>query len=920
MNKQIYLAQKFILVYLLSLSTILFGKPKLEYWNELNYISAISDNKEKIKALKNLLFKYEKESPSGDSLTAKIYHILGRTYWYDNELDFGVYFTKKSIEINQKKSEQSKAADLANSYYNLSKIYSEKNDFRTSLEYLDKCIYISKKYKEKYYLVSTSFSAKANLYLQLGDYERCIQMADLGIYHAKIDKNNVNISINFLEKAQGELGIGRGKKALISFENAISIIKLTNDKILEANNYSLFAEYQLKIGKPTEALKYFKKAFEIFHSKNDQNQLVDKYGCFQSLSDIGYAYKQLNQYKNALLFYEKATEFATSGYEIARIFNNIGEVQKKLQNHEKAFNYFQMALIETPIGFKNNNIFSNPSPKMFKYSTNKEYLLSIFIDKANCWVDYYKFKNDKYKLNNAIKTFELASNLIDYMRNDHLGNESKYFWRNKTRPVYEAAIETCFLLKDYQKAFYFFEKSRSVLLNDKLNEIGANQKLSIVDQQKENDLQRKIMELNTQIEGEKDEKRKEIKNTELLDLQEAQAQFVKSLEEKNPAYYAMKYDTNVATLTNAQQYLKTNFKGKPATLVEYFVGDSATYALVISANKVALKKLNFNPKLASQFLELSSKSIQTKTELNTFLSSSKGLYDQIIKPLSIAKGHLIISQDGVFLPFEALSIAEKNAQYLINDYAISYTYSAQILLKNKSETTFAPNRNFIGFAPVNFQKLASLMGSKKSISNINSHYILGKNLIEKEANKNAFLAQASKYQIVQLYTHAVADSNDTEPSIYFADSSLKVSELSAENHFKTNLLVLSACKTGVGKLAKGEGVLSLARGFSMVGIPSTITSLWSVEDIDTYTVTELFYKYLNKGFAKDEALQKAKIEFMQNQQNAMPNQWAGLVLVGESSQLNPSKYLQYFIGIFALIIVAIIIYRKRMTLKLPFQF
>jgi CHAT domain-containing protein len=58
----------------------------------------------------------------------------------------------------------------------------------------------------------------------------------------------------------------------------------------------------------------------------------------------------------------------------------------------------------------------------------------------------------------------------------------------------------------------------------------------------------------------------------------------------------------------------------------------------------------------------------------------------------------------------------------------------------------------------------------------------------------------------------------------------------------------------VGKVAKGEGVLSLARGFSMAGIPSTITKLWSVEDQTTYSLTELFYTYLNEGLSKDEAL------------------------------------------------------------------
>ncbi|MCU0471231.1 MAG: CHAT domain-containing protein [Arcicella sp.] len=151
--------------------------------------------------------------------------------------------------------------------------------------------------------------------------------------------------------------------------------------------------------------------------------------------------------------------------------------------------------------------------------------------------------------------------------------------------------------------------------------------------------------------------------------------------------------------------------------------------------------------------------------------------------------------------------------------------------------------------------------------------------------------------MVQVYTHAFADSNETEPRIYFADSTLKVSELGLQDQFKTNLLVLAACRTGVGKVAKGEGVLSLARGFSMLGIPATITSLWSVEDKDTYVLTELFYKYLNEGLAKDEALQKAKIEF--SQQNLSPNAWAGLVLIGDSTKVETNN-LYLWIVVFVL--------------------
>jgi CHAT domain-containing protein len=265
-------------------------------------------------------------------------------------------------------------------------------------------------------------------------------------------------------------------------------------------------------------------------------------------------------------------------------------------------------------------------------------------------------------------------------------------------------------------------------------------------------------------------------------------------------------------------------------------------------------------------------------------------------PLNIPKGHLIISQDGAFIPFEALSKSANKPDYLLHDFMISYTYSAQFLLRNNAKNYFLPNHKFIGIAPVNFtQKLNPLNGSAQSLEKIADNYFWSSKMIGRESSKKSFLTHAKSYQIVQIYTHAFADSNETEPRIYFADSTLKVSDLSIENRFNTNLLVLSACKTGVGKVAKGEGVLSLARGFSMAGIPSTITSLWSIEDRDTYILTELFYKYLNEGMPKDEALQKAKIEFIISTENAMPNAWAGMILIGDSLSLEKHNYLIFWI-------------------------
>lgn len=333
------------------------------------------------------------------------------------------------------------------------------------------------------------------------------------------------------------------------------------------------------------------------------------------------------------------------------------------------------------------------------------------------------------------------------------------------------------------------------------------------------------------------------------------------------------------------------------------MGDSITYAIVVSPSSVKIQTLRFDPNDTQTYLQLCAKDISTKTELNEFLTVSNRLYQNLIAPLNISNGHLIISQDGAFLPFEALSQSASKPHYLLNEHSVSYTYSAQFLLKNQPSSNFWPQKSFLGVAPVQFsQKLNTLTGSAESIGRIGGSYVWKNELIHQQATKNAFLNQASGHLIVQVYTHAFADSTQTELHIYFADSTLKVSEL-GNISFKINLLVLSACKTGIGKVAKGEGVLSLARGFSMAGIPSAITTLWSVEDQTTYSLTELFYTFLNEGLSKDKALQKAKLHYISTHPNTAPAAWAGLVLIGDATALPSNTFWWWVLGEMAVLLL-----------------
>ncbi|MES1219483.1 MAG: CHAT domain-containing protein, partial [Bacteroidota bacterium] len=183
-----------------------------------------------------------------------------------------------------------------------------------------------------------------------------------------------------------------------------------------------------------------------------------------------------------------------------------------------------------------------------------------------------------------------------------------------------------------------------------------------------------------------------------------------------------------------------------------------------------------------------------------------------------------------------------------------------------------------------------------------------------------------RYKIVQVYSHSADSSERKEPVIYFNDSALYLSELLPQGKPVTELIVLSACETGNGQLYQGEGVFSFNRAFAALGIPSSVSNLWSIDSKSTYTITELFYKHLADGLQLDVALQKAKLEYMNadESENQLPYYWAAPVLVGKTDKITLDKPFQWhylFTGI-AIAGICLLVWRvsrKRKAISIPIR-
>ncbi len=157
----------------------------------------------------------------------------------------------------------------------------------------------------------------------------------------------------------------------------------------------------------------------------------------------------------------------------------------------------------------------------------------------------------------------------------------------------------------------------------------------------------------------------------------------------------------------------------------------------------------------------------------------------------------------------------------------------------------------------------------------------------------------AEYRIVHFATHGLLNEENPELSgvvLSLVDEHGKPQNgfLRLHEIFNLNLpvemVVLSACQTGLGKKIKGEGLVGLTRGFMYAGAPRVVASLWSVDDRATSVLMSIFYrKMLREGLAPAAALREAQNEVRGQKEWRLPVFWAGFVLQGEWRNIAPNK-------------------------------
>lgn len=373
--------------------------------------------------------------------------------------------------------------------------------------------------------------------------------------------------------------------------------------------------------------------------------------------------------------------------------------------------------------------------------------------------------------------------------------------------------------------------------------------------------------------------------------------------------------------------LEKKLKVDQAALTTYFYGNHAIYQFEVSSGQHKFSKIELNAKVIktiTDFIHLFDNASLINNNVNAFTTQAFELYKLLHLDKVSQQPHLIIIPDGLlnFIPFEALLTKPTETTnfskmpFLVTSQNVVYSANISFYLQDQSKKS---TRQILGVFPVFEDTNQSLTYSIDEAHAI-KRSAKTRLLMHEEATKGAFLRAASQYDVLHLSTHATGGDFTNPASISFYDEPMLVNELySMDIH--PELVVLSACETGIGKLQKGEGAMSIARGFQYAGAKNILFSLWQINDASTATLMSLFYQSYEKTNSANSANRQSKLDYLQSKSvsniKKSPYYWSAFMYYGKIDVEERNEtyfiYFYYFIGTVALIIALFLWIRKRKT-------
>ncbi|WP_456437980.1 CHAT domain-containing protein [Psychroserpens sp.] len=883
------------------------------------------------------------------------YNSLGGRMWDSYKIDSALFYFKKGEKIidELEQTPMNIYYHKAKTQSNISSVYSLLGQSYNAMHYNEKAIKNYSNFIKSDTKGKDFFKEEARLFLFMtienyaedfskqGNYKKAKNLIEY-VYKEKLKflpANDTEIAYTSIELGDIYLQLKDYKTAEEYFNNGLKIYTQNEQKnylgIADAYYYKgIVNDYYNNVD---AARDYFEKSKVHY-----ENIFGDDYDEFYLNAMLTYS----NFYsKNG--FTEKAIEIATKAYEY--VVNNQGEkteleysqlinlanIYFESKNYSESSKLINKALV----------IDASLSSQAKQFNTNLKKPMALLL-KSKVELQLRKEKDTVF-LKQQYLNLKDAISLLEKQKSVVIEDQNVSIIIDDNNALFEFSKKIAILLYKETKNHKYLKEVLSLHESKLYNKI--RQQLNVQPSFSSNDVPKSILGQEKQL--------KETLNSSLNNESALEGffiantnwnNFLEALKNDYPKYYALKY----ASISKSLSVVDDNFPDD-TSVIRYVYIDDQLYVFTIDKEKIKAYKLD--TEALNKILIAKAKENETfKTNLEFYHDLYKILWQPFANTIN-NKSVIIVPDGDLFnLSFETLSISHVNSyktlakNSLLSKYHISYNYSLLLIDKHKTPKFF--ENNFVAFTPEFNDQMKSNYRTaitdsvfldktyltllpqpfSKDLAKSSSKIFDGKLFINENASKQVFTKQANEHKIIHIGTHAESDNISPELSrLIFAknvndtlsseDNSLYTYEIYNQN-LSSNLAILTACETGKPTYQAGEGMISLAHAFNYAGSESILTSLWEIDEQSSAQIIEYFYGYLKEGLAKDEALKRAKLDYLATAQGrtVAPQYWAGLILIGDTTpiEFESSPNLLFWLGVTTLILILLILFLKKKRTKL----
>ena len=897
---------------------------------------------------------YNKSTTKNYTSFNQVYTALGGILWQESKLDSSKYYFEKALNALNKTD----STDLKNELFrpsllkmNMSVLFNAMGKNREAISISYEAIEDFQKFiktsndehavKQAKGFVFSTLDNLGSYHNTLGEFKRTEEILEYSyaLKQKEYEENDMNLIISHIILTQAKTTNQNFKDAELHLKKVIDYYKNNEvaDSYWKASAYSVGGTLYEEMGDLEKAKFYYEEGDRIYKKISEGRYSVDNLDRFIHLSKF---YVKTGEKDKAISAAEEAYEYSQNNslkntlQEFFQI-QNLAIVHFKLKNYKKSLEYSDKAIAfnllneAEEMSTADSIVIQYRKPTAILTYVASKYHLSENRKTAD-------LKQYASELNKAISILDqrkkVVNNYDDLTILNKENNELFNFAKKILLELYQDTKDDSYLdqaISLHESAIYNRIRSR---LNIRDNIAFQNVPNEIIEKEKllKSDISKTLEKNNGEVNA-------------YISASEKWELFMKKLQKDYPAYYKMRYETLEEPIKDLQEKIPEN-----TTVIRYLFIEDKLNAFVVSRSKKNIFLLN-NSTLEKKIKELTVEDFSVEKKSALLHDLYKMLWQPLEESIKTKKVVVIPDRELFNISFEMLtpepikSFKEFTTNSLLAKYDISYNFSLLLYKDNRKVMDY--NENYVGFAP-GFNKNMKqeyILGLQDSMKLDKSYLTLlpqpfsenlvkqyakvfkGNYFMNENASKTLFINNAKEHKIIHIGTHAESDNITPELSrLVFAkrkgenlaldENSLYAYEIYNTN-LSSNLAILTACETGKSIYQSGEGAISLAHAFNYAGSESILTSLWNIDEVSSTQIVEYFYEYLAQGLPKDEALKKAKIQYLSSVEGrgAAPQYWAGLVLIGDTTPIilqGNSNHIWWWVAGILLIFALLILFYK----------